>query len=87
MIRSRTTGRFREQPSRLPPRIQRAAQDAYRLWLRDLSHPGLEFKKLQGPFYSVRIGLHWRAVAIKDRDTFVWVFIGSHADYDKLGRG
>jgi len=36
--------------------------------------------------YSVRVGLNWRAVAIKDGETFIWFFIGSHAEYDKLGR-
>jgi hypothetical protein len=55
------------------------------MWLRDPSYPGLDFKKLQDSLYSVRIGLHWRAVALEEDDTFVWTFIGSHADYDKLG--
>ena len=34
--------------------------------------------------YSVRAGLHWRAVGIKTDNTVVWFWIGSHAEYDKL---
>ncbi|WP_448573680.1 ParE family toxin-like protein [Trichothermofontia sp.] len=47
----------------------------------------MEFKKLntQGPLYSVRIGLGWRAVGVaKTADTIVWFWIGSHSEYDKL---
>jgi len=28
--------------------------------------------------------LHYRALAIEDRNDFVWFWIGSHADYDHL---
>jgi len=50
-------------------------------------HPSVEFKKLKTntAVYSVRAGIGWRAVGVmKDSDTIVWFWIGSHADYDKL---
>jgi hypothetical protein len=36
------------------------------------------------PIYSVRIGLHYRALGLKEDDTIIWFWIGSHAEYDKL---
>lgn len=77
---------MREQLRRLPPPIREAARKAFQLWSTDPHHPSLSFKKLESPLYSVRVGLNWRAVAYKDGETYVWVFIGSHAEYDKLGR-
>jgi hypothetical protein len=70
----------------LPTEVRQAAGKAYRLWDVDPHHPSLSFKKLSAVMYSVRMGLNWRAVAIKDGETFIWFFIGSHAEYDKLGR-
>jgi len=34
--------------------------------------------------YSVRIGIHYWVVGHWDGDTMVWVWIGSHAEYDGL---
>jgi hypothetical protein len=36
--------------------------------------------------FSVRVGLHYRAVALRDQDTLIWFWIGTHADYDHLLR-
>ena len=71
----------------LPNRIQKTAKKNYRLWKQNPQHPIVEFKKLitNAAVYSVRAGIGWRALEVmKDRDTIVWFWIGSHADYDKL---
>jgi hypothetical protein len=34
--------------------------------------------------YSVRVGLGWRALGVREGDVMVWFWIGSHADYDRL---
>jgi hypothetical protein len=34
--------------------------------------------------YSVRIGLHYRAVGLLEDDVMLWFFIGSHEDYNHL---
>jgi hypothetical protein len=54
--------------------------------MRDPSHPSLQFKRVHArePIYSVRVGLGWRAVGVRNEDTVVWFWIGSHAEYDKL---
>jgi len=36
------------------------------------------------PCNSVRIGLHYRALAIRKLEYLLWFWIGSHAEYDKM---
>ena len=67
----------------MPAEIQRLADDHHALLLRDQRHPSLHFKRI-GRFWSVRIGLHYRALAVQDGDDIVWFWIGHHADYDRL---
>jgi hypothetical protein len=71
---------------KLPKRIQRLARKNFKLWKRNPSHPGLDFKRVgkRQPAYAVRVGIGWRALGLLQGDTVVWFWIGSHADYDKL---
>jgi hypothetical protein len=50
---------------------------------QDPRHPSLHFKKV-GRFWSVRVGAHYRALAVDAPNGLVWFWIGSHADYDRL---
>jgi hypothetical protein len=36
------------------------------------------------PIFSARVGLGYRALAVKEESAVIWFWIGSHADYDKL---
>lgn len=85
---SRTTLRFRESYKNLPAQIRSSASKAYKVWQKDHKHPSLQFKKIHRtqPIYSVRISLAWRALGVKQGDTMIWFWIGSHAEYDKLIR-
>jgi len=83
-VQSRVTAQFRKRFSDLPDHVQRAARAAYSAWKQDPFHTSLHFKPVQEGVWSVRIGLHWRAVAYKDGEDFTRFWIGSHADYDKL---
>ncbi len=67
----------------LSTNIQQLADRAYALLTRDPRHPSLRLKKV-GRYWSVRVGDHYRALAIEAHDGLVWFWIGSHADYDKL---
>ena len=49
----------------------------------DPSHPSLRFKKV-GKFWSARVGSAHRALAVRDGDDFIWVWIGVHDEYDRL---
>ena len=79
---------FRRAFDALPVQVRVDARKAYRQFASDPSHPGLEFKRLQGSrhLYSIRVGLHYRAVAVRSHDEVVWLWIGSHADYDQFLR-
>ena len=84
---SRATARFWKLYGALPPEVRQLAEKTYRLWRDSPQHPSLHFKRLsgRGGRFSVRIGIHYRAVGWKpDASTVEWVWIGSHADYDKL---
>jgi len=58
----------------LPEDVRLRATRAYRLFQRNPSHPGLSFKKVEGQrdIYSVRVGLHHRALGQLDGDDIVW---------------
>ena len=67
----------------VPAEIRRLADRSYSILKTDSSHPSLHLKKT-GSLWSVRVGLHYRALAAEvDRD-LVWFWLGSHADYDRL---
>lgn len=85
-MKSRTTRQFRDRFAKLPEQVQTQAREAYRQFVQNPAHPGLQFKKihLKKPIYSVRIGLHYRAVGLKSADEIVWFWIGHHAEYDQL---
>jgi hypothetical protein len=86
-VRSKTTRRFRELLAALPEQVQRQADDAYRRFRDNPSHPSLHFKPISPSdpaIYSARVGLRHRAIGIRQDDTVLWIWIGSHADYDRL---
>jgi hypothetical protein len=85
-MNSRTTRRFRELFSALPAQVQRKARESFRLFRQDPTHPGLHFRQVHRdpPFFSARVGISYRALAARDGNTWIWFWIGSHADYDHL---
>lgn len=85
-MRSRTTRRFRTAFSRLPEPIKERAREAYRRFAENPDHPGLRFKRIHAtePIYSVRVTRDYRALGIREGDTVVWFWIGSHADHNDL---
>ena len=77
------SSRFWRAYRALPKEIRELADAKYKLLKADPEHPSLHFKKI-GSYWSVRIGLHYRALATDADDGAVWFWIGSHADYDVL---
>lgn len=75
--------RFWSHYHSLPEVIRNLADKNFELLKADPHHPSLHFKKI-GELWSVRVGIHYRALGLDNRDTIVWFWIGSHADYDKL---
>ena len=74
---------FWDSYRRLPQSIQELADAHFALLKENPSHPSLHFKKT-GKYRSVRIGMHYRALAVEIPEGLLWFWIGSHADYDKV---
>jgi hypothetical protein len=68
---------------RLPASVRELADANFELLKRDPRHPSLQFKKV-GKYWSARVGLRYRALAVATDDGYLWFWIGSHADYDRL---
>ena len=85
-MKSHTEVRFWKAYDRLPKRVQRQADKAYKLWQSDPYHPSLQFKRVdpQDPIYSVRVSRGYRALGWLENSTIIWFWIGSHAEYDKF---
>ena len=82
-MRHRATPDFWQRYHALPPEVQRLADSGYKLLKSDPRHPSLHVKKV-GRFWSVRVGIHYRALAVEDGADLVWFWIGHHAEYDRL---
>jgi len=65
----------------LPPKVRALADKNYDLLKENPQHPSLHLKKV-GRFWSARVGLGYRALAVEVDDGLLWFWIGSHADYD-----
>lgn len=82
-MKHKASPKFWKYYNRLPPEIQRLADESYEHLKRDPRHGSLHFKKV-GRYWSVRVGMHYRAVAVQEDENFVWFWIGHHSEYDKL---
>lgn len=85
---SHLTDDFRKCFNKIPERIQRLARKNYKIWKKNPNHPSLDFKLVgkRLPAYSIRVGIGWRSIGVKENDTIVWFWIGSHEDYNTLIR-
>jgi hypothetical protein len=82
-VKHHATDRFWQCYEALPGDIRNLANRNFEKLKQDPEHPSLHFKKV-GRFWSARVGKSWRALAVNDGEDFIWFWIGSHADYDKL---
>ena len=80
---SRGEPEFWRRYGALPNAVRQLAQKNYRLWAENAGHPSLQFKRINPPNWSVRIGSHYRAVGIFEDEIFVWQWIGTHEEYNK----
>lgn len=69
----------------LPAHVQQLARRNYEFLRQDPTHPSLHFRPIRdGEFYTVRIGLHYRALGVPVPEGVQWFWIGTHAEYDRL---
>ena len=84
----RAGGVFWQHYRALPADIQARADKQFALLKANPQHPSLQFKKLgerRGrEIWSARVTLHYRALAVKLEDAYIWYWIGEHGNYDLL---
>lgn len=67
----------------LPTEVQDLATANYQLLVANPRHPSLHLKRI-GSYWSIRVGLHYRALGTDSDDGILWGWIGSHAEYDRI---
>lgn len=82
-MRHLASAAFWDDYRRLPADVRELADSTFQLLKANPEHPSLHFKKA-GRHWSVRVGLHYRALARDVEGGLLWFWIGSHADYDHL---
>ena len=82
-MRHRVTRRFWSFYNGLPVETRKLADENFQLLRQDPSHPSLHFKKV-GRFWSARVGIRHRVLAVEDGSDVVWFWIGRHDEYRQL---
>ena len=67
----------------LPVQVRRQADKSFALLKQYPKHPSLRFKKIGGR-WSARVGRSYRALALEIDGGYLWYWIGSHDDNDRL---
>lgn len=78
-----TSSDFRRLYQCLPTEIQNLADKNYKLLKDNPKHSSLKLKCIE-KLWSVRVGLHYRAIGIDAEDGIQWIWIGSHESYNKM---
>lgn len=74
---------FWEKYKKLPVQIRDLADKNFELLKENQKHPSLHLKKVND-YWSVRIGIRYRALAVEIDEGLLWFWIGSHSEYDNL---
>jgi hypothetical protein len=82
----RATPAFWEAYHSLHPAIREVADRSFALLKKDPRHPSLHLKKVSR-FWSARVGLRHRALAVEIPGGLLWFWVGDHAVYDRLTQG
>ncbi len=82
----RTTERFWQCYRSLPGEVRKLADKSFKLLKKNPRHPSLQFKKV-GELWSARVSQGHRALAVEDGEDFIWVWIGTHDEYEQMLKG
>lgn len=74
---------FWKSYDKLTKNLQTLADQKFDLLKRNPHHPSLHLKKV-GKYWSVRVGIKHRALAVETESHLVWFWIGTHTEYDEL---
>ena len=88
-IRSIRTETFRRQYEQLPEPIRKIANAMFKQFLQDPWHTSFQRKKPRALehchplIYEFRVTRQYRALAQVDGETYAWIFIGNHTNFDR----
>jgi hypothetical protein len=84
-VTSRGTRLFWELYRGLPRDIQAAARVAYRRFRENPAHPSLRLERLRSDprAWAVRLTLNYRAVALRQGEDWIWIWVGNHHEFDR----
>jgi IS1 family transposase len=82
-VKHYTSSDFWNAYQELTTEIRELADKNYNLLKANPGHPSLQLKRIE-ELWSVRVRQHYRAVRIDAPDGIQWIWIGSHAEYDKI---
>lgn len=85
-MKHRTTERFWRCYHGLPGEIRKLADKNFKLLKENPSHPSLQFKKI-GELWSARVDQAHRALAVEDGEDFIWIWVGTHDEYERILKG
>ena len=74
---------FWEHYRGLPATTRKLADRSFALLIANPRHPSLRLKQIRS-YWSVRVGIHYRAVGISVPDGISWFWIGAHPEYEQL---
>ena len=82
---SRGTERFWRLYGALPLDVKATARAAFGRFRENPAHPNLHLERLRSDprAWSVRVSRDCRAVALRHGDDWVWIWIGSHENFDR----
>ena len=89
-IKSVRTRQFKTMFEQLPSRIQQVGRQKFEIFKTDPFHPSFHRKMIQSTtnhahrHLEFRITRDYRATCFLDGETYVWVFIGTHARFDRI---
>ena len=63
--------------------VQNLARQNFQLLRTNLRPPSLHFKKA-GKFWSARVGISHRTLAIEDDEGFIWIWSGTYNAYGRI---
>jgi hypothetical protein len=85
-VKSVAPAEFWRHYEKLPLRAQKLADRYFAFFERDPLYPSLHLERIRDEIWSVRIGGHYRALAKRREDCWLWFWIGTHEQYNKVMR-
>jgi hypothetical protein len=85
-VKSSALPEFWDCLEELPPQVQKIARKNFKLWQKNPSLKSLGFKKIKNDLWSVRAGSGFRALATFEDSRYLWFWIGTHDEYERIIR-